>query len=97
MTILEKRKSSRRTVVKGLGATLGATVAAPNLLTRASAQSNTLVVYNFDGVLGKFIKEAWIDPFTQKHGVRIETSHDARLFAADGEDQGPGRGRPPGR
>jgi putative spermidine/putrescine transport system substrate-binding protein len=64
---------SRRTMVKRLSAALAGTFAAPALLTRVAAQSKTLVVYNFDGILGKFVKESWIDPFAQKHGVRVET------------------------
>jgi len=70
MAIRNKGKWPRRTVLKGFGA---AGIAAPFLLTRAATQDNSLVVYNFDGVLGKFIKEAWIDPFGQEHGVRVET------------------------
>ena len=73
MTIRAEPTSSRRTLVKGLGAALAGALAVPNVLRQAGAQDKTLVVYNFDGILGKFIKEAWIDPFAQKHGVRIET------------------------
>jgi putative spermidine/putrescine transport system substrate-binding protein len=30
------------------------------------------VVYNFDGLLGKYIKEAWIDPFAPDNNVQVE-------------------------
>jgi putative spermidine/putrescine transport system substrate-binding protein len=48
--------------------------AAPYVFTRrAAADDKTLVVYNFDGFLGKAVKEQWIDPFATKHGVKVDT------------------------
>jgi putative spermidine/putrescine transport system substrate-binding protein len=63
-------KVSRRTALRGLGA---AAIAAPAIVTRARADDQTLVVYNFDGTLGKYVKEAWIDPFAADNNVRVET------------------------
>ena len=60
---------SRRTTLKGLGA---ASLAAPAIVTRALADDKTLVVYNFDGTLGKYVKENWIDPFAADNKVRVE-------------------------
>jgi putative spermidine/putrescine transport system substrate-binding protein len=39
----------------------------------ARADEKTLVVNNFDGILGTFIKGAWIDPFAADNNIRIET------------------------
>lgn len=68
----DKIRLSRRTALKGLGALAAAPLAAPVVITRSLAAGETLVVYNFDGLLGKVIKDHWIDPFTQKTGVKVE-------------------------
>lgn len=70
MTIGVWGSASRRKVLKGLGTSV---MVAPYVITRALADDKTLVVYNFDGILGKYIKEAWIDPFAADNKVRVET------------------------
>jgi hypothetical protein len=59
----------RRAVIKRIAATA---ILAPTVITKAVADEKTLVVYNFDGVLGKHIKETWIDPFAADNGVKID-------------------------
>lgn len=68
-----KNSPSRRTVLGTLGASLTAGLAMPAIISRAYAANDTLVVYNFDGLIGKFVKEYWIEPFEKSEGVRIET------------------------
>jgi len=65
-------KMSRRSVLNTLGVAAAGALAAPAVITRSLAAGETLVVYNFDGLLGKVIKEHWIDPFSQKNGVKVE-------------------------
>ena len=62
-------KVSRRTALRG---TVAAVIMAPAIVTHARADDKVLVVYNFDGVLGKYIKESWIDPFAADNNVRVE-------------------------
>lgn len=62
---------SRRIVLKGLAGSAATGLAIPAIVNRAFA-NETLVVYNFDGVIGKFVKENWIDPFAKAEGVRID-------------------------
>lgn len=70
MSMTKLNRISRRTALQSLGAIA---IAAPAVITRAAADDKLLVVYNFDGVLGKYIKDTWIDPFAADNNVRIET------------------------
>jgi putative spermidine/putrescine transport system substrate-binding protein len=62
---------TRRVVLKALAGSAATGLAMPAIVNRAYA-NETLVVYNFDGIIGKFIKENWIDPFAKSEGVRID-------------------------
>jgi putative spermidine/putrescine transport system substrate-binding protein len=53
-------------------AVLGAGLAAPLFFSRsAKADPKRLVIYNFDGELGKFYTENWFRPFEQANDVKI--------------------------
>ncbi|MGE3926065.1 MAG: ABC transporter substrate-binding protein [Lautropia sp.] len=61
---------SRRTV---LGAGLAAGLSAPAFYMRsARADPKRLVIYKFDGELGKFYTENWIRPFSQANDVKVD-------------------------
>lgn len=68
----DKMNMSRRTALKTFGVAAAGALAAPSVITRSLAAGETLVVYNFDGLLGKVIKDHWIDPFSQTTGVKVE-------------------------
>lgn len=50
-------------------------IAAPYFFVKASAQTDPkrLVIYTWDGALGRFYDENWIKPFMQQYDVKIET------------------------
>ena len=67
----KKRAISRRRFLTGAGATGLATF---SVIRRAAAQEDKrLVIYNFDGNLGKFYRDHWIDPFATATGIQIDT------------------------
>ncbi|HEV8308616.1 MAG TPA: ABC transporter substrate-binding protein [Methylomirabilota bacterium] len=52
-----------------------AITAFPDFFSRrvSAAESKSLVIYNFDGFLGRVFKEQVIDPFAQQFGVKVDT------------------------
>lgn len=76
MTGRNQNKSSkitRRRLLGVAGAGIAASAFPYFYVKRAAAQTKRLVIYNFDGSLGKFYKEFWMDPFAEEHGLEIET------------------------
>ena len=65
-----KLNINRRTLLGGLAA---GGLATPYFFTRAKAQDNKrIVVYNYDGALGKFAEEYYIKPFEEKYDVKVD-------------------------
>jgi putative spermidine/putrescine transport system substrate-binding protein len=65
-------KFPRRTML--LGASSAGVFATPYFFTRrAMADPKRIVVYNYDGVVGKFYEDYWINPFRQKFDVKVDT------------------------
>jgi len=77
-SIMTSLRNQRRGITRrGLLGTFGAAgfaAAAPTVFSRAArADPKRLVVYNFDGVLGKFYEDNWIRPFAQSLDVKVDT------------------------
>src|SRR5262245_59098424 len=64
-------KISRRRFLAGVGAAGLTTM--PACRRAAAQEEKRLVIYNFDGNLGKFYRDYWIDPFASANGIQIDT------------------------
>jgi putative spermidine/putrescine transport system substrate-binding protein len=65
------KRISRRSLAVGIAGGL----ATPSFFVKAHAQTDPkrLVIYTWDGQLGRFYEENWIKPFMQEFDVRVDT------------------------